>query len=90
MNNSGNTGCIWKTIRSFIPKEAVNRKSYSKEDMTVANEFNKYFTSIGQSTIRKIQSLANECNQDLYKLIIYPHFYMYPDIDSENIVPIYA
>ena len=62
MNNSGNTGCIWKTIRSFIPKEAVNRKSYSKEDMTVANEFNKYFTSIGQSTIRKIQSLANECN----------------------------
>jgi len=44
MKNSNNTGWIWKAIRSFIPKKAVNRKSYSKEDMTVANEFNKYFT----------------------------------------------
>ena len=64
-NNSNNMGCIWKTIRSFIPKKSVNRKSYSKEDKLVANKFNEYFTSIGQNTIDKIQSLANECNYDL-------------------------
>ena len=64
-NNSNNMGCIWKTIRSFIPKKSFNRKSYSKEDKLVANKFNEYFTSIGQNTIDKILSLANECNYDL-------------------------
>jgi len=75
MKNSNNTGWIWKAIRSFIPKKAVNRKSYSKEDMTVANEFNKYFTSIGQNTIHKIQSLANECNYDLAQSSFVPKCY---------------
>ena len=75
MNNSNNTGCIWKTIRSFIPKKALYRKSYSKEDMTVVNEFNKYFTSIGQNTIHNIQSLANECNYDLAQSSFVPKCY---------------
>ena len=74
MKNCNNTSCIWKTIRSFIPKKVVNRKSY-KEDMTVANEFNKYFTSIGQNTIHKIQSLANECNYDLAQSSFVPKCY---------------
>ena len=47
------------------PNKSVNRKSYSNEDKLVANKFNEYFTSIGQNTIDKIQSLANECNYDL-------------------------
>ena len=64
-NNPNNTGCVWKTIRSFIPKKSVNRKTYSKEDKLVADEFNQFFTSISQNTIHKIQSLANECNYDL-------------------------
>ena len=74
-NNPNNTGCIWKTIRSFIPKKSVNRKTYSKEDKLVANEFNKFFTSIGQNTIHKIQSLANECNYDLKQASFVPKCY---------------
>ena len=41
----------------------------------ITNEFNKYFTSIGQSTIRKIQSLANECNYDLAQSSFVPKCY---------------
>ena len=58
-NNSNNMGCIWKTIRSFIPKKSVNRKSYSKQDKLVANKFNEYFTSIGQNTIKSSHLLTN-------------------------------
>ena len=65
-------GCIWKTIRSFIPKKSVNRKSYSK---LVANKFNEYFTSMGQNTIDKIQSLTNECNYDLTQSSFVPKCY---------------
>ena len=43
--------------------------------MTVTNEFNKYFTSIGQNTIHKIQSLANECNYDLAQSSFVPKCY---------------
>ena len=74
-NNPNNMGCIWKTIRSFIPKKSVNRKSYSKEDKLVANKFNEYLTSIGQNTIDKIQSLANECNYHLTKASFVPKCY---------------
>ena len=74
-SNPNNMGCIWKTIRSFIPKKSVNRKSYSKEDKLVANKFNEYFTSIGQNTIEKIQSLANECNFDLTQSSFVPRCY---------------
>ena len=41
----------------------------------VANEFNKFFTSIGQNTIHKIQSLANECNYDLTQPSFVPKCY---------------
>jgi len=74
-NNPNNMGCIWKTIRSFIPKKSVNRKCYSKEDKLVANEFNEYFTSICPNKIDKIQSLANECNYDLTQSSFVPKCY---------------
>ena len=32
---------------------------------TVANDFNRFFTSVGQVAVDKINSLANECNFDL-------------------------
>ena len=42
---------IWKTIRSFIPKKSVNRKSTLPANKVrsklVANKFNEYFTSMG-------------------------------------------
>ena len=60
--NPNNTRSIWKTIRSCIPKQPVNVKSFTKDDQTVANEFNKFFSSVGKSTTEKIQLLASKFN----------------------------
>ena len=52
-------------FRSFIPKKSASMRSFSKDDRTVANNFNRFFTSVGQVAVDKINSLANECNFDL-------------------------
>ena len=66
-NNPSNTGCIWKTTRACIPKKSASRKAYSKDDKVVADEFNEFFTSIGQTTVGKIKSLAEQSNYDITK-----------------------
>ena len=53
---------MWKTIRSYIPKKPANVKSFTKDDQTVANEFNRFLSSVGKSTIEKIQLLAKKFN----------------------------
>ena len=40
-------------------------RSFSKDDRTVANDFNRFFTSVGQVAVDKINSLANEYSFDL-------------------------
>ena len=54
-NNKNNTNCLWKVIRSCIPKKSTTQKNYSKDHKTVANEFNHFFASVGENTIKKIQ-----------------------------------
>ena len=49
---------MWKTIRSYIPKKPANVKSFTKDDQSVANEFNRFLSSVGKSTMEKIQLLA--------------------------------
>jgi len=49
-----------KTIQSCIPKKSASTKCLSKDDKTIANEFNQLFTSVGKTT-KQIKSLANEC-----------------------------
>lgn len=60
--NPDKTRSIWKTIRSCIPKQPMNVKSFTKDDQTVANESNKFFSSVGKSMIEKIPLLANKFN----------------------------
>ena len=66
--NPNNLRCIWKTIRSCIPKKSRNQRTFSNDDKTVANKFNTFFSSVGQETVDKISSLANECKYNLAKL----------------------
>ena len=40
-------------------------RSFSKDDRTVANDFNRFFRSFGQVAVDRINSLGNECNFDL-------------------------
>ena len=64
-SNPNNSSQLWKTIRSFIPKKSASMRSFSKDDRTVANDFNRFFSSVGQVAVDRINSLANECNFDL-------------------------
>ena len=59
--NTNDTNTMWKTIRSCIPKKSATVKSFSKDDKTMANQFNQFFTSVGKTTLDKIQSLADTC-----------------------------
>ena len=72
-NNPNNPRCVWKTIRSCIPRKSVNRKSFSDNDDAVAKEFNDFFISIGQNTV---YSLANECSYDLTQSSFVPRRYL--------------
>ena len=42
--------------RSCIPKKSTSQRSFSKDDKTVADEFNRFFTSVGHAY--KINSLV--------------------------------
>ena len=66
-NNKNNTNCIWKSIRSCIPKKSATQRRYSKDHKSVANEFNQFFSSVGENTIKKIKEMAAtaECNYTL-------------------------
>ena len=61
-NNKNNTNCIWKSIRSCIPKKLTIQRSYSKDHKSVANEFNHFFSSVGENTIKKEMAATTECN----------------------------
>ena len=74
-NNANNPGSMWKTIRSCLPKKSASPKTYTQDDETVANMFNDFFTSVGQSTVDKIKALASEYNYDLTKLNFVPRHY---------------
>ncbi|KAL9989341.1 hypothetical protein ACROYT_G003882 [Oculina patagonica] len=52
---------MWKTIRSCISKKSASAKSFCKDDKTIANKFNQFFTSVGKTILEKIESFADEC-----------------------------
>ena len=57
-NNLNNSNCLWKTIRMCIPSKSCSQhKSFSKDDKAVANEFNQFFSNVGQNANKSIQSL---------------------------------
>ena len=59
--NPNDVGNIWKTIRSSIPNKPANIKTCTKDDQTVTNEFNRFLSSVGKSTMEKTQ-LARKFN----------------------------
>ncbi len=61
-NNPSNIGNLWKIIRRCIPRKSLSRKIFTKDEKVVANEFNQFFNSVGEKTIDKIKSLAQEYN----------------------------
>ena len=87
INNKNNTNSIWKAIRTCIPKKSASQRNYSKDDKTVANEFNSFFASVGDNTIKKIEVLAREANYNLGKCSFVPKNYSLPDQFTFSTVP---
>ena len=66
-----NSSCLWKTIRSCILKKSASERSYSRDEV-VANEFNRFFTSVARETVCKINSLTSQCNYNHSKPVFVP------------------
>ena len=60
INNNNNTNSLWKSIRSCIPKKSASQKTYSKSTKVLADEFNQFFASVGENTVKKINALAEK------------------------------
>ena len=60
--NPNDSGCLWKVIRSCLPKKAANVKPFVKDEMVIANDFNNFFCSVGQNIVGKIHTMVNNSN----------------------------
>ena len=49
---------MWKTIRSALPNKS-GRPSFTKDTDTLANEFNRFFISVGQKSADDSAELAH-------------------------------
>ena len=60
IRDNNNTKSLWKSIRSCIPKKTASQKTYSKDTNILADEFNQFFVSVGENTVKKINVLAEK------------------------------
>jgi hypothetical protein len=45
----GNSNNIWKSICLCIPKKSSSQRIFSQDEKTVAEEFNNFFASVGNT-----------------------------------------
>ena len=68
--NKGNSGCIWKTIRRALPNTSTQCHQYTKATSTLANEFNRFFVSVGENAANKSEQLAKSYGLDTRSSLI--------------------
>ena len=60
INSKGNTNSIWKVINRCLPKKSSSLPQFNDSHENMANNFNKYFSSVGSLTALKADQLAKE------------------------------
>ncbi|CAB4018730.1 Hypothetical predicted protein [Paramuricea clavata] len=60
LSNKNCRGAIWKTIRRAIPKSSSQQLTYTKDTVSLSNQFNVFFTSVGQQAATSSRKLAVE------------------------------
>ena len=60
---------MWKTIRSALPNKS-GRPSFTKDTDTLANEFNRFFVSVGQKAADDSAELAR-LHDLCYQLLLF-------------------
>ena len=58
--HKNNPGSLWKIIKKNIPLRQRDIVVYSKDEATVADEFNQYFASVGKNAAQKASQLARD------------------------------
>ena len=48
-----------------VPNKSASRITFRSDEKTVPDELNKFFISVGENTVNKVKSLANECKFEL-------------------------
>ena len=57
-----NPSSLWKIINRVIPSKNQERLTYSKDLKTTANEFNRFFSSVGRNAANAFIHLAEDNN----------------------------
>ena len=71
-DNNNNTNSLWKSIRSCIPKKTASQKPYSKDNKILADEFNQFFASVGENTVKKNNALAEKNQLRIKRVCLRP------------------
>ena len=58
VRNKANKASLWKTVRHSLNPYGNSSLSYSRDCAEVANDFNEYFTSVGDKAARQAEQLA--------------------------------
>ena len=65
INSKGNTNSIWNVINRCLPKKSSSLPQFNDIYENMANDFNKYFSSVGSLTALKADQLAKDQNWTL-------------------------
>ena len=57
--NKNHSASIWKTIRQALPRKAGHFVHYTKDTDVLAEEFNKFFISVGETAAHSAANLAS-------------------------------
>ena len=63
-NSRGNTNATWKILNRCMSRGTAKRPSTLEDHETLANKFNKYFTSVGELTAYKANLITREYDLD--------------------------
>ena len=68
ISNKNSSASLWKTIRRALPQKSNPDRQYTKDTSVLAEEFNRYFISVGEKA-----SAASEKLVETYGLCTVPH-----------------
>ena len=86
--DKGNTGSMWKVIRKCLPSKLTTKPSYSKDINLVANEFNRFFTSVGPKAAYAASQLSPSGNNYISGSPASTHVSTYTENEQFNFKPV--
>lgn len=61
-----NSGALWKVIHHILPSKEISKPIYTKDTEKLAEEFNTFFLSVGETTAQAVKQLAENNNIQQY------------------------